>query len=345
MKKLIATLLVFALAGVAGADFVENFDGAEWSNMEAIGAPAPGNNGWISPGSDSWIYDGKGYLGTRGVTAKNPSNGKHYSAAHYKLFATPLTSGDGHQVSAHLHVSEISSIESEWDDTKATIGVQASDGTGLVVEFRGDDQIRIQQWGDGGAAEYFVPNAGIVGIDWLECQITVNLDSDTLTAKWRDLDDAAWGYAAGSSWNDLGVLGQIPGGALMAYEGDFAGKRIRMYGDYPADPCSTGRVDNVNIAIPDVVLLAGDVNDDGFVGGADLTKILTNWGRTGMSRRDGDLSGDGTVSGEDYTEVVGNWGGTPPPEPPAGIPEPAALALLLIGGLLGLSWRGIRPLN
>ena len=90
--------------------------------------------------------------------------------------------------------------------------------------------------------------------------------------------------------------------------------------------------------------LPGDVNADGYVGGLDLTTIITNWGINPATRLQGDLSGDGTVSGPDYTEVITYWGtGTPPP--PEGIPEPAALALLLIGGLLGLSWRGIRPLN
>ena len=83
------------------------------------------------------------------------------------------------------------------------------------------------------------------------------------------------------------------------------------------------------------ISLVGDVNGDGYVGGLDLTTIITNWGTTGASRAQGDLSGDGTVSGPDYTEVITYWGtGTPPPpEPPASTPEPATLALLLLGAL------------
>ena len=90
---------------------------------------------------------------------------------------------------------------------------------------------------------------------------------------------------------------------------------------------------------PEPVAIPGDVTADGWVGGADLTAIITNWGMTGATRTDGDLSGDGTVSGPDYTEVITYWGsGTPPPEPGA-IPEPATLGLLLAGALAGLIRR------
>ena len=77
-------------------------------------------------------------------------------------------------------------------------------------------------------------------------------------------------------------------------------------------------------------LLPGDVTSDGWVGGADLTAVITNWGMTGASREQGDLSGDGTVSGPDYTEVITYWGtGTAPAEV---IPEPGTLWLLLVAG-------------
>ena len=83
------------------------------------------------------------------------------------------------------------------------------------------------------------------------------------------------------------------------------------------------------------VIVDGDVDGDGFVGGDDLTVILTNWGRFGMTRRQGDLTGDGFVTGDDYTEVLTYWGtGIPPQSVITSVPEPATLGLLLLGGLV-----------
>ena len=80
--------------------------------------------------------------------------------------------------------------------------------------------------------------------------------------------------------------------------------------------------------------LPGDVNGDGWVGGDDLSIILTNWGLSGQSREQGDLTGEGFIGGDDYSEVLTYWGtGTPPDSLVTSIPEPATLALLLLGAL------------
>ena len=86
--------------------------------------------------------------------------------------------------------------------------------------------------------------------------------------------------------------------------------------------------------------LNGDVNGDGFVGGDDLTIILTNWGQSVTGREQGDLNGDFFVGGDDYSEVLSHWGtGIPPQSVVAGTPEPATLGLLLMGGLALLRRR------
>ncbi len=96
-------------------------------------------------------------------------------------------------------------------------------------------------------------------------------------------------------------------------------------------------VANAAVAGPASAGIPGDVDGNGYVGGVDLTTVITNWGMSSAIRSDGDLNGDSTVSGPDYSEVISYWGsGTPPPELPSGIPEPATLGLLVVGSLMVL---------
>ena len=86
-----------------------------------------------------------------------------------------------------------------------------------------------------------------------------------------------------------------------------------------------------------VVPLPGDVDLDGFVDGDDLSTIISYWGQS-LGRKFGDLNSNGIVDGPDYAEVLSYW--NPPPEPPSqATPEPATLALLLIGALALLRRR------
>ncbi len=81
------------------------------------------------------------------------------------------------------------------------------------------------------------------------------------------------------------------------------------------------------------VQLDGDLNDDGFVGLDDLDIILNNWNAnvTAGSWPDGDPSNDGFVGLDDLDIVLNNWNaGTPAA---ASVPEPAALAIMGLGGL------------
>lgn len=77
----------------------------------------------------------------------------------------------------------------------------------------------------------------------------------------------------------------------------------------------------------------GDVNRDGYVGIEDLDLVLANWGVVSeVKLGNGDLNGDGFVDSRDLSFVVSNWSeGTPPGDV---IPEPASLALLMLGGAM-----------
>ena len=93
-------------------------------------------------------------------------------------------------------------------------------------------------------------------------------------------------------------------------------------------------------AVTDLFAARGDINEDGFVGGDDLTEILTHWGESGMSRQDGDLNNDGFIGGDDYTEALTYWGTGRAPQPlTTAIPEPTTLSRLLLGGLVLLRRR------
>jgi hypothetical protein len=83
--------------------------------------------------------------------------------------------------------------------------------------------------------------------------------------------------------------------------------------------------------------LAGDLDDDGFVGIVDLNIVLGNWNQN-VSPGDplaGDPTGDGFVGIGDLNIVLGNWNSGVPPktELSSVVPEPATVCISLLGWL------------
>ncbi len=83
--------------------------------------------------------------------------------------------------------------------------------------------------------------------------------------------------------------------------------------------------------------IAGDQNEDGFVGLADLNIVLGVWNQNAPPADSrADPSGDGFVGIADLNVVLGNWNaGTPPP--PAAVPEPGTavwLATAITAGVM-----------
>ena len=106
--------------------------------------------------------------------------------------------------------------------------------------------------------------------------------------------------------------------------------------DLAGNPLSVGATASWQNYAP----LPGDVNLDGLVGGPDLTILLANFGKSGMTWSDGDFTGDGLVGGPDLTMLLANfahsaWGA--PPAAANGIPSAgnAAVPDAAIDGTLG----------
>ena len=57
----------------------------------------------------------------------------------------------------------------------------------------------------------------------------------------------------------------------------------------------------------DCATCPGDIDQDGDVGGADLTTLLTEWGCAGQDCT-ADLDDSGTVDGADLTIILSSWG-------------------------------------
>jgi probable HAF family extracellular repeat protein len=87
--------------------------------------------------------------------------------------------------------------------------------------------------------------------------------------------------------------------------------------------------------------LPGDATLDGTVNIADLSKVLTNYDKTG-AWADGDFNGDGTVNISDLSNVLTNYDQTAGAAG-AGIkavPEPStAMLVATLAGLLAYAWR------
>ncbi len=106
-------------------------------------------------------------------------------------------------------------------------------------------------------------------------------------------------------------------------------------------PTPTGPADfNDALALVGLVIdgIVGDYDDSGQVEQGDLDIVLQNWGTGTFTGNADNLVGggpfDGTVDQNELDGVLQNWGSVAAPDfAGAAVPEPAALALLGVGGL------------
>lgn len=110
-------------------------------------------------------------------------------------------------------------------------------------------------------------------------------------------------------------------------------------------------VPSVSTMVQVLPAILGDYNKDGIVDAADYTVWRNTLGSITELAADGDASG--TVDEGDYDMWKANFGntlggsgwGANGDEGLASVPEPAALTLWTLGGLIGLTRRRVRPAN
>jgi hypothetical protein len=91
----------------------------------------------------------------------------------------------------------------------------------------------------------------------------------------------------------------------------------------------------------------GDANLDGKVDINDLSKVLTNYDRTGTTWSDGDFDGNGTVNINDLSRVLTSYDKSLGSSAAAihAVPEPAGLVLLALATCVGLPALACRRLK
>ncbi len=148
-----------------------------------------------------------------------------------------------------------------------------------------------------------------------------------------------------------GTLGIVLGGGFMPSPDDtfdlfdYLGGVWGDFANYDLPDLGAGLAWDVS-AVPTTGVLSvtlqpitGDLDGDGFVGGADLDIVRANWGNS-VPAGDlamGDPSGDGAVNSDDLDIIRANWGLSTATV----VPEPGVLLLLAIG-LTGTAIRRVR---
>jgi hypothetical protein len=86
--------------------------------------------------------------------------------------------------------------------------------------------------------------------------------------------------------------------------------------------------------------LAGDANLDGTVNISDLSKVLTNYDKTGMSWADGNFNDDTTVNISDLSNVLTNYDHTATTAASGitTVPEPSTFALTMAASVGLWAW-------
>jgi hypothetical protein len=162
-------------------------------------------------------------------------------------------------------------------------------------------------------------NAG--RIDLTDNAMIVNYSGASPFASILGLLDSA--YNAGS-WNGPGIMSSTVAGGFIHSRGiGIAEASVLGLTSFMGETVDAD-------AIVMRYTLNGDANLDGTVDIKDLYLLATHWNQPG-SWVAGDFNYDGSVNTLDLTALSSNWQQTLPSFAPVLIPEPAQIAVLLLG--------------
>ena len=113
--------------------------------------------------------------------------------------------------------------------------------------------------------------------------------------------------------NENGLVSTVQSLLHTAYNGGTnsfqSGYGYQLYSTAASNSVGVGWVDNTTThQITIMPALYGDATLDGVVGPADLSKLLTNYGKSGMTWSQGDFTYDGIVGPADLSKLLTNYG-------------------------------------
>lgn len=143
--------------------------------------------------------------------------------------------------------------------------------------------------------------------------------------------DVIFGDAGGESALTGPNNTDIPPGTALLQAGDYTlgGSALALASGSQGDSQSNN--DSYNVRLQFVI--PGDANQDGKVDFSDLLILAQHYGELGATLQDGDFNLDGTIGFGDLLILAQNYGQTNMQAALSAVPEPGAVALLLLAPL------------
>ena len=144
-----------------------------------------------------------------------------------------------------------------------------------------------------GEVDFIVDEYNAAGT-WISDQYHAGLIGQAVSANAIQVGDVDFTYTPSSTSVASARLQVVASGAALTGYYDNA----QMYPE--------SAIGSTTTTPPATVL--GDLNGDGTVNAADLSILLSNWGKTGATAAQGDLNGDCTVNAADLSILLTHWG-------------------------------------